>query len=113
MTQPEFVIVLVTVGTHADGERIARALVEEQLAACVNMVGPIRSVYTWEGAVTADDEYLLVIKSRRELFAPLETRIRSLHGYDVPEVIALPVVAGSGPYLDWLRVGTAGTGRSS
>ena len=111
--ETEFVVILVTVGTQVDGERIARPLVDERLAACVNIVGPIRSIYSWEGAVAADDEYLLVIKSRRELFAALESRVRSLHGYDVPEVIALPVVAGSGPYLDWLRAGTARGARSS
>jgi uncharacterized protein involved in tolerance to divalent cations len=104
--QTEFVVVFVTVESRADGERIARSLVESRLAACVNVIGPIRSVYTWEGEVTVDDEHLLMIKSRGEAFAALEAHVRSVHGYEVPEVIAVPLVAGSDPYLEWLRQGT-------
>jgi periplasmic divalent cation tolerance protein len=106
--ESEFVVVLVTIGTRPQGEEIARALVGEGLAACVNIVGPIRSIYSWEGKAAEDDEHLLVIKSRRALFAALEARVRALHSYEVPEVIAVPVVAGSAPYLEWLRAGTAG-----
>ena len=104
--ETEFVVVFVTVESQADGERIARSLVEARLAACVNVIGPIRSVYTWEGEVTVDDEHLLVIKSRGDGFPALEAHVRSVHGYDVPEVIAVPLVAGSDRYLEWLRQGT-------
>jgi periplasmic divalent cation tolerance protein len=107
MTESEFVVVLVTVGSRAEGETIARRLVDERLAACVNVVGPMRSIYTWQGRTADEEEYLLVIKSRREIFAALETRVRALHSYEVPEVVALPVVAGSAPYLEWLRASTA------
>lgn len=95
-------IVLVTVPSRTDGERIAAALVGEQLAACVNIVGPIRSIYRWHGAVQHDDEHLLLIKTTQAGYAALESRVGALHSYDVPEVIALRIEAGSAPYLEWL-----------
>ena len=101
-------VVLVTVGSRSEGERIAEALVTEQLAACVNLLGPIQSTYRWEGRVQRDDELLLIVKTRAELFAPLAARVRALHSYETPEVIALPVVAGSEPYLEWVRASTSG-----
>jgi periplasmic divalent cation tolerance protein len=97
------VVVLVTIGSREDGERLAEALVGERLAACVNLVAPIRSIYRWQGEVCRDDEVLLLVKSTRERYPDLERRIRELHPYDVPEVIALPIAAGSDPYLSWLR----------
>ena len=100
------IVVLVTVGSLAQGERIADALVTEELAACVNIVGPIRSVYRWEGRVQRDEELLLIIKTRAELFAQLEARVRALHSYQTPEVIALPITAGAELYLNWLRGAT-------
>ena len=96
-------IVLVTVPGRADGERIAEAVVGEQLAACVNILGPIRSIYRWQGEICRDDEHLLLIKSTRARYKDLETRIKALHSYDVPEVIALPIERGSAEYLNWLR----------
>jgi periplasmic divalent cation tolerance protein len=103
----DFIVVLVTVGSADEGARIADALVTEQLAACVNIVGPIRSHYIWKGELQRDTEHLLVIKSRAERFRALEHRVRELHSYDTPEVIALPITAGSQPYLDFLAAGTA------
>ncbi|HUI27099.1 MAG TPA: divalent-cation tolerance protein CutA [Candidatus Kryptonia bacterium] len=94
---------LVTVASAEDGERIAETIVREQLAACVNVLGPIRSIYMWKGELQRDEERLLVIKTRAALFDELERRIRALHSYETPEVIALPIGAGSQPYLDWLR----------
>lgn len=98
----EFVVVLVTVSSPAEGERISATVVEERLAACVNRVGPIRSVYRWEGRVCDEEEWLLVIKTRSASFTALAERVRALHSYDTPEIIALPVVAGSEAYLTWL-----------
>ncbi|HXG53284.1 MAG TPA: divalent cation tolerance protein CutA [candidate division Zixibacteria bacterium] len=98
----EYIVVYVTAGSAEEGERLARALVEERLAACVNRVAPVRSVYRWEGKIEQSEEELLIVKSRRDLFPVLEKRVRELHGYEVPEVIALPVVSGSEPYLRWL-----------
>ncbi len=98
--------VLVTVDSQAEAERIARALVTEQLAACVNIVGPITTIYRWQGTIEHGQELLLIIKTRAALFQDLERRVKALHSYDNPEVIALPITAGSAAYLDWLRGAT-------
>lgn len=95
-------VVLVTASSEAEAERIANALVEAKLAACVNFL-PIRSVYTWKGEVCRDEEWQLVIKTCLRHFSDLEAKIRSLHSYETPEIIALPIVAGSQPYLQWIQ----------
>jgi periplasmic divalent cation tolerance protein len=105
----EFVVVLVTAGSEEESARLAETVVLEQLAACVNVVGPVRSVYTWKGELQRDDEHLLVIKTRTALYEALERRIRELHSYETPEVIALPVTSGSRAYLDWLLARTRGS----
>jgi periplasmic divalent cation tolerance protein len=97
------IVILVTAGSETEAEKIARALVEEQLAACVNILSPIRSIYRWQGQVADDREWLLLIKTRAERFAEVESRVKALHSYQVPEVIALPIVAGAKGYLRWLR----------
>lgn len=94
-------IVLVTAGSRDLAEAIAQALVESKLAACVNFM-PIHSIYTWEGKVHSDEEWQLIIKTRLTNFPLLESKIRELHSYEVPEIIALPLVAGSQPYLQWI-----------
>lgn len=99
----EPLIVLVTASRVEEASRIARALVEERLAACVNVIAGLRSTYRWQGAVEHADEWLLVIKSARHLLPDLEARVRVLHSYTVPEVIALPIVGGSAAYLRWLE----------
>ena len=96
-------VALSTVGSADDAQRIARALVERRLAACVNVVPGLTSVYAWKGAVETDQELLLVIKTRRARFEALRAALVELHPYEVPELIALPVEAGHGPYLDWLN----------
>jgi periplasmic divalent cation tolerance protein len=103
----EELIVFVNVPARADGERIAAAVVGEQLAACVNVLGPVRSIYHWQGEVCRDDEYLLLIKTTRARYAALEARVKALHAYDVPEVIAVPIESGSAQYLDWIRTVTS------
>ena len=95
-------VVFVTVPSGEQGEQIASALVGERLAACVNIVGPVRSIYRWEGEVCKDDEYLLVIKTTQRCYQMLEARVRALHSYDVPEVIAVPIAEGSSAYLRWI-----------
>jgi periplasmic divalent cation tolerance protein len=97
------VVIFVTAGSEAEAETIAKALVEAQLAACVNILSPMRSIYRWQGQVADDREWLLVIKTRVERFAAVETTVKALHSYQVPEVIALPVVVGAEGYLQWLR----------
>ncbi len=81
---------------------VARTLVTEQLVACVNIVGAVRSVYRWDGTICDDTETLAVIKTTRERFEAMRSRLVELHPYDVPEVIALPIEAGHAPYLAWL-----------
>ena len=110
MTQKQPIVVLVTAGSADDAGRIARALVEERLAACANIVSGVRSIYRWEGRLVDDAEWLLFIKTERARFAALEARVRALHTYTVPEVIALEVVEGSEPYLEWLRGATSEAG---
>ena len=98
----EAIVVLVTTPTPERAAEIARALVEERLAACGNVLPAIRSVYRWEGKVQDDQEALLVLKSTRDRFGALRDRVLALHPYQVPEVIALPVEAGSAAYLAWI-----------
>jgi periplasmic divalent cation tolerance protein len=99
-------VALSTVATPLDAERIATALVERGLAACVNIVPGVTSVYRWKGAVERDLELLLVIKTRADRFEALREALVSLHPYEVPELIALPVDAGHPPYLAWLDEAT-------
>jgi periplasmic divalent cation tolerance protein len=100
------IVVLVTAESADEAARIGRALVDERLAACVNVVGPIRSIYRWQGAVEEATEHLLVVKARASDLAGLDARVRALHSYDVPEVLALPVTGGSAAYLAWLDEAT-------
>lgn len=96
-------IVLVTCGSQAEAGKIASALVEARLAACVNILqAPVRSIYRWQGKVESADEHLLIVKTSRKQFAAVEKTVKRLHSYDTPEVIALPIVAGSPQYLTWL-----------
>lgn len=95
-------LVMVTAASEEQALSIARALVEERLAACVNLVGPVRSIYRWQGKVQDDREHLMIIKTRASMVARLARRVKELHSYEVPEVIAIPIAAGSKPYLEWL-----------
>ena len=96
------IVVLSTCGSEEQAATIARHLVEHHLAACVNILPGARSIYRWKGAIEDAGEWLLVIKTRRDRFASLRAAIAKLHSYEVPEVIALPVVDGSESYLSWL-----------
>ena len=100
------IVVLVTTPTPERAAEIARAAVEERLAACGNVVPGLRSIYRWEGEIHDDAEALLVLKTTRGRFEALRERVLSLHPYDLPEVIALPVEAGSAPYLAWIAAET-------
>lgn len=97
------IIVLVTASSAGDARRIANALVSEQLAACVNIVPVIESIYRWEGRVTSDSEALLIVKTTNARYAELERRVKELHNYSTPEIIAVRIEQGSEDYLDWLR----------
>ncbi len=96
------IVVFVTCGSAEEADCIARRLVEGRLAACVNIVSNVRSVYRWEGKVEASEEWLLIAKSRRELFSALCEEVRKAHSYSVPETIALAIVEGNPDYLRWV-----------
>lgn len=98
----EFVVVLMTAGSREEAERIAESLVTEWLAACVNVIPNVVSFYRWEGKVQRDQEVLLIAKSRKDVLDDLIRRVRSLHSYTVPEIIALPLSGGSDDYLRWV-----------
>lgn len=106
------VIVYITAPSEDEGARIAKMLVEERLAACVNIIKEIRSIYRWEEKLEDDREVLLIVKTRKELFDNLSTRVSELHSYSVPEIIALPIVDGSQDYIKWLS-GVTEQGKSA
>lgn len=97
------VVVLCTAGSGDEAARIAKALVDEHLAACVNVVSGVRSFFFWEGSVRDEQEVLLVCKSMQERVPMIVERVKALHSYSVPEIIALPIAAGSADYLQWVR----------
>jgi periplasmic divalent cation tolerance protein len=99
---PDYIQVTTTTATRDEAEIIARALVEERLAACAQLVGPITSIYRWEGKIEISEEWKCMAKSRAELFEPIAAAIRRLHPYQVPEIVAVPLAAGSESYLRWL-----------
>ncbi|MDP6439304.1 MAG: divalent-cation tolerance protein CutA [Candidatus Brocadiia bacterium] len=98
----EHVQVLTTTEAREEAESIARALTEQRLAACVQIVGPVTSTYRWKGKVETAEEWLCIIKSRKALYERIEQAIKAIHSYETPEIIALPIVAGSAAYLNWL-----------
>ena len=98
--------VYVTTKDRAEAVAIGRALVDERLAACANVIDAVTSIYRWEGAVQEDTEAVLVAKSRADLIAPLTARVRALHSYDCPCVVALPIDGGNPDYLDWIAAQT-------
>jgi periplasmic divalent cation tolerance protein len=98
----EAIVVLVSVPSSEVGEKLADVIVDEGLAACVNLLGEMRSIYRWQGKIEHEREQLCVIKTSRDRFETLRARIVALHPYQVPEVIALPISDGHAPYLEWL-----------
>ena len=104
-TQP--IIVLITAPSKDEGRNISKVLLEKKCAACINIISPINSLYTWKGAVEDDEEVLLVVKSRLELFEDhLIPTVLEVHPYEVPEIIALPIIQGLASYLDWIDENT-------
>jgi periplasmic divalent cation tolerance protein len=103
------VVIFATAPDTESAERLARTLVEERLVACANVVPGLRSHYWWEGEVQSSDEVLLLMKARRSDVAEVAERVKSLHPYSLPEVIAAPIVAGLEAYLDWVRGATERT----
>jgi periplasmic divalent cation tolerance protein len=95
-------LVLVTVGSDEEASRIGKTVVQERLAACCNIIPRIQSIYWWKGEVCEEEEKLLIIKTRHELYTALQARIRQLHSYEVPEVICFPIDQGLPEYLRWI-----------
>jgi periplasmic divalent cation tolerance protein len=102
MPSKEVMVVFITAPNEEEAAGIARSLVESKLAACVNIVKNIRSIYSWQGNIEDDSEVLMVVKTKKGLFNALSSRVRELHSYDVPEIIALPITDGSEDYIKWL-----------
>ena len=103
---PEYVMVFVTAKDEEEAARLLRALVEKKLAACGNIIRGARSIYRWEGSIHDETEALMIIKTRLGLFSALEEEVRRLHSYSTPEILALPVAAGSEAYLKWINAST-------
>src|SRR5258708_14258442 len=107
------VVAFSTAVSPEEAHRIATALVAEQLAACINIVDNIHSIYRWQGAIESAAESLMLIKTRSNLLPSIELRLRELHSYDVPEHVSIPIRLGAQPYLDWLLVSTGDYQKSS
>jgi len=103
MTSTSFISVHITAPSRAEAEKIARALVQEKLAACVNIISGARSIYMWEGKLAEEDEVLLIAKTRTSLFESLRKFVKTLHSYECPCIVAVPIAAGHQPYLDWVQ----------
>ena len=98
-----FIQVSTTVDRRKDATKIAKSVLEEKLAACVQVVGPIRSTYWWKGKIEEAEEWLCLMKTRKQLYTRLQKRIKAVHPYEEPEIIALPIVEGSAGYLRWIE----------
>ncbi len=96
------IVVMVTGGSAAECKRIARRLLDKRLVACVNLLPRMRSLYRWKGKIADEAEYLMILKSTRELFPELRKEVEKQHSYSVPEVIALPIIDGAPNYLNWV-----------
>ncbi len=105
----EKIVILITTGSEEEAVRIAEGLLDERLIACANLIQPIRSLYRWQGRVCDDREVLLLCKSRRALFGEVRERVCALHSYDLPEIVAMPLVEGNPPYLQWIEDETRST----
>ncbi len=99
----DYIIVLVTVASKQEAEKIADHLLNDKLIACANIIGPITSIFQWSGNLDRAQEHLVLMKSRRDLFERLTEAVTLMHSYKVPEILAIPIVEGSRTYLDWLQ----------
>ncbi len=100
---PDYTVIFITTSSLDEAEKIGRALVEEKLVACSNIVSPIRSIYHWQGKICDDKEALMILKTKKKLFKQIEKRVKALHSYEVPELIIMPIIEGSNKYLSWLK----------
>jgi periplasmic divalent cation tolerance protein len=105
MRDYDYIVVFITAATSKEGEMLAKKLIARKLAACLTMT-PVTSIFTWKGKTEKAKEALLIVKSRRKLFKKLQALVQKYHSYDVPEIIALPIIAGSEDYLGWIKENT-------
>ena len=97
-----YIIVLITTSSVEEAEKIAKTLLEERLVACANIIGPVHSLFWWQGKIDEAKEHLILMKTRKDLFGKVSERVKTLHSYQVPEIIATPIIEGSKDYLKWL-----------
>ncbi len=98
----DYIIIYITTSSINEAKKIGSALIEEKLAACSNIISPIRSIYRWEGKICDDEEAMIILKTKKELFNQIVKIVEKLHSYEVPEIIAIPIIKGAGKYLSWL-----------
>jgi periplasmic divalent cation tolerance protein len=103
----DYILVFITASSEKEGEKIADILVKEKLAACVNLIGGMKSTFRWKGQVSSEMEALLIAKTKDRLFEKLKKRVLELHSYEVPEILALPVLVGFEKYLNWIKKETS------
>jgi len=103
MSENKFIIIITTVNTDSAAKKIAQSLIEEKLAACVNIIPSVTSVFRWEGKISAEPELILIAKSEERLFTEIKDKILSLHPYELPEIITVPITNGSKEYLKWIE----------
>lgn len=98
----DYIMVLTTTGSEHKAEEISKELVEQELSACVQVYGPIKSTYSWKGEVTSGEEWVCLVKTHRDFYESLESKLKEIHSYENPEIVALPIIDGSEDYLDWI-----------
>ncbi len=99
----DYIVIYITTSSINEAKKIGSALVEEKLVACSNIISPISSIYSWQGKICDDKEALMILKTKRILFKQIVERVEKIHSYDVPEIIALPIIDGSDKYLSWIN----------
>ena len=104
----DYTLVMVTASSREEAEKIATTLLERKLIACANILGPVSSRFWWQGKIDSAEEYMIFMKTKRELFDQVADNVKQLHSYEVPEIIALPIVEGAKPYLEWINSSLAG-----
>ena len=104
----EYALIMVTASSREEAEKIATTLLERRLIACANILGPVSSRFWWQGKIDSAEEYIIFMKTKRELFDQVADNVKQLHSYEVPEIIALSIVEGSKPYLEWINSSLAG-----
>ena len=98
----EYIVVLITTSSLDEAKRIGTSLIDNKLAACTNIISSVESIFRWQGEVCNEKEAMLIVKTRRGIFNDLQSKVKELHSYDVPEIIALPILDGNSDYLKWL-----------